>query len=140
MSAGAYPVLVPAFVVFGSVLLGQGVPARLVFSAIVVGFCGVAFIVWTPRGASVGPLGVLLAARAYAGYLLDGSRLVYRTGYMTASLWASGSAGVALVVFTFSTGAARMPNGSQWVMLFGISLLTAAAFCCLFRGLRRLAR
>jgi drug/metabolite transporter (DMT)-like permease len=131
----------PIFVVFGSVLLGQGLPAQLAVTAIVVGFCGVAFIVWTPGGVSVRPLGsllALLAAIAYAGYLTGGGRLVHRTGYMTASLWTSGSAGVALVLFTFSTGAARMPNGSQWAMLFGISLLTASAFYCLFRGLRRL--
>jgi drug/metabolite transporter (DMT)-like permease len=132
----------PIFVVIGSVLLGQGLPARLVVTAIVVGFCGVVFIVWTPGGGvAVRPLGVLLAllgAVAYAGYLTGGGRLVHRTGYMTASLWTSGSAGVALVVFTVSTGAARMPAGSQWVMLFGISLLTASAFYCLFRGLRRL--
>lgn len=132
----------PIFVVIGSVLLGQGLPTRLVVTAIIVGFCGVAFIVWTPGGgASVRPLGVLLAllgAIAYAGYLTGGGRLVHRTGYMTASLWTSGSAGVALVVFTLATGAERMPSGSQWAMLFGISLLTASAFYCLFRGLRRL--
>ena len=131
----------PIFVVIASLLLGQGLPARLVVAAVVVGFCGVAFIVWTPGGAALRPLGVLLAllaAIAYAGYLTGGGRLVHRTGYMTASLWTSGSAGVALVVFTLSTGTTRMPGGGQWAMLFGISLLTASAFYCLFRGLRRL--
>jgi drug/metabolite transporter (DMT)-like permease len=131
----------PIFVVFGSVLLGQGLPARLAVTAIVVGFCGVAFMVWTPGGVSPRPLGVvlaLLAAMAYAGYLTGGGRLVHRTGYMTASLWTSGAAGVALVAFTLSTGTARMPDGNQWAMLVGLSLLTASAFYCLFRGLRRL--
>lgn len=131
----------PIFVVVASLLLGQGLPARLAVAAVVVGLCGVAFIVWTPGGAALRPLAVLLAllaAIAYAGYLTGGGRLVHRTGYMTASLWTSGSAGAALVVFTVSTGTARMPDGGQWAMLFGISLLTASAFYCLFRALRRL--
>jgi len=58
----------PIFVVIASLLLGQGLPARLVVAAVVVGFCGVAFIVWTPGGVALRPLGVLLAllaARAF---------------------------------------------------------------------------
>jgi DME family drug/metabolite transporter len=131
----------PIFVVAGSLFLRQGLPAPLVVAAIVVGLCGVALIVWTPSGVSVRPLGVLLAllaAMAYAGYFINAERLVHRTGSMTASLWTSASAGVALGIFTFSTGVARMPHGSQWTMLLGLSLLTVGAFYCLFRGLRRL--
>lgn len=131
----------PIVVVLGSLLLRQGYPAGLLVAAVAVGICGVALIVWTPGGAELRPLGVLLAllaAVAYAGYFTAGDHLIRRTGPMTASLWTSATAGTCLAIFTITTGAARMPHGNQWAMLFGLGLLTAGAFYCLFRGLRRL--
>lgn len=125
----------------GSLLLKQGYPAGLLVAAVAVGICGVALIVWTPGGAELRPLGVLLAllaAVAYAGYFTAGDHLIHRTGPMTASLWTSATAGTCLAIFTITTGAERMPHWNQWAMLFGLGLLTAGAFYCLFRGLRRL--
>jgi drug/metabolite transporter (DMT)-like permease len=75
---------------------------------------------------------------AYAAFFMSGERFAHRTGPLTASLWTSASAGTALVIFTFATGAARMPNSSQWPLLVPLSVLTVGAFYCLFRGLRRL--
>jgi drug/metabolite transporter (DMT)-like permease len=131
----------PIFVVFGSVILGQGLPSPLMAAATLLGLSGVALIVWAPGGLSVQPPGIVLAvvaALAYAAYLLGWDRLAGRTNSVTASLWTSGSAGVCLLVFSMVTGGVQVPDGQQAVMLLAISVLTVGAFYGLFRGIRLL--
>jgi len=131
----------PVFVVLGSMALREGIPAPLVGFSVLLAITGVGLIAWTPGKLSVEPIGALLALAsglAYAGYLVGSGRFVHRTRPMTSALWASTSAGVLLLGVTLVTTRLRMPVGSEWAMLLGLTLLSCGAFYCLFRGIARI--
>lgn len=131
----------PVFVVLGSLAFREGLPAPSVGVSVLLAVSGVGLIAWTPGKLSVEPIGALLALAsglAYAGYLLGSGRFIQRTPPATSALWASTSAGVLLLGFTLVTSRFRMPVGSEWAMLVGLTLLSCGAFYCLFRGLARI--
>lgn len=131
----------PVFVVLGTIAFREGLPPPLVGVSVFLAISGVALIAWTPGKLSVEPIGALLAlvsGLAYAGYLVGSGHFIHRTKPTTAALWASTSAGVLLLGLTLVTYRLRMPVGSQWAMLLGLTLLSCGAFYCLFRGIARI--
>jgi drug/metabolite transporter (DMT)-like permease len=69
-------------------------------------------------------------------YLLGADAVVKRTSSLSAALWVSLSAAVALGAVALPLGG-RPPDGTEWLTVSAMGVLTAAAFTFLFLGLRR---
>jgi drug/metabolite transporter (DMT)-like permease len=132
----------PIFVTLGSMLLGQGVPGRVVLGSLAAAIAGSALVILSGGGLAIEGIGVafaLGAAGVYSCYLLGADRVLRRTEPLAGAMWVSLFASLGLVVYAVATGNVQAPDGlRQWAPLVGMGAATAGAFVCLFAGLRRL--
>ncbi|HXJ66174.1 MAG TPA: DMT family transporter [Actinomycetota bacterium] len=133
-----YPIVVTA----GSMALGQGAPGRVVLLSLASAIAGSALVILAGGGLAIQGLGVafaLAAAGVYSCYLLGVDRVVRMTEPLAGAMWVSLFASLGLVVYAAVSGNLQAPDGlRQWAPLVGMGAATAAAFVCLFAGLRRL--
>ena len=130
----------PAMVMLAWMALGRGAPGLLLGGALVCAVAGAALVVASSGGIAVEPLGVvfsLSAGAVFTVYLLGMDRVLRRTNALTASLWVSGSASLALAAFSMATGRAEVPSGlDQWGPVAWMGLATSVAFVAQLAGLR----
>jgi drug/metabolite transporter (DMT)-like permease len=130
----------PAMVMLGSMALGRGAPGLLLGGALVCAIAGAALVVASSGGIAVDPLGVvfsLSAGAVFSVYLLGIDRVLRRTNALTASLWVSGSASIALAAFSLASGRAEVPVGlDQWGPVVWMGVATSIAFVAQLAGLR----
>jgi drug/metabolite transporter (DMT)-like permease len=130
----------PAMVMLASMALGRGAPGLLLGGALVCAIAGAALVVASSGGIAVEPLGVvfsLSAGAVFTGYLLGMDRVLRRTNALTASLWVSGSASLALAAFSIATGRAEVLTGvDQWGPVVWMGVATSIAFVAQLAGLR----
>jgi drug/metabolite transporter (DMT)-like permease len=133
-----YPIVVTA----GSMALGQGAPGRVVLLSLASAIAGSALVILAGGGLAIQGLGVafaLAAACVYSCYLLGVDRVVRMTEPLAGAMWVSLFASLGLVTYAALSGNLQAPDGlRQWAPLAGMGAATAAAFVCLFAGLRRL--
>ena len=132
----------PILVTLASWLLGRGAPSRLTIASLALGIGGAGLVVAGSGDLAIRTIGVVLAlcsAATYTGYILAADRVLRRTQPLTSSLWVSGAACVGLAAFAAATGSLALPARERdWLAIAGMSVATAAAFVCLFAGLKRL--
>lgn len=132
----------PVFVTVAWMALGRGAPGRLVAASLVCAVGGAAIVVASGGGLAISALGVVFAlgaAVSYSTYLLLVDTFVRRTDPLTTAGWVALFAGMGLLVYAVATGEWRTPAGAgEWWPLLGMGAATAAAFACIFAGLRRL--
>jgi drug/metabolite transporter (DMT)-like permease len=130
----------PAMVMLASMALGRGAPGLLLGGALVCAVAGAALVVASSGGIAVEPLGVLFSLSAgavFTVYLLGMDRVLRRTNALTASLWVSGSAALALAAFSIATGRAEVPSGlDEWGPMAWMGVATSVAFVAQLAGLR----
>ncbi len=133
-----YPIVVTA----GSMALGQGAPGRVVLLSLASAIAGSALVILAGGGLAIQGLGVafaLAAACVYSCYLLGVDRVARMTEPLAGAMWVSLFASLGLVTYAAVSGNLQAPDGlRQWAPLVGMGAATAAAFVCLFAGLRRL--
>lgn len=132
----------PVLVALGGILLGRGLPGRLLGAALAASTAGAAIVVVAGGGIDIRPLGVVFAlasALTYAIYLTGAGMTLHRTHTLVGAMIVSFAAAAGLSLYALGTGQARWPVGwSQWGPIVGMGVLTAGAFGCLLGGIRRL--
>ena len=132
----------PVFVTIGSVLLGQGIPGRVILGSLAAAVAGSALVILSGGGLAIEGLGVafaLGAAAVYSCYLLGADVVLKATEPLAGAMWVSLFAALGLAVYAVVAGEVQAPDGlRQWAPLVGMGAATAGAFVCLFAGLRRL--
>jgi drug/metabolite transporter (DMT)-like permease len=132
----------PIMVTLGSMLLGQGVPGRVLLASLAAALAGSSLVILSGGGLAVEGLGVafaLAAAFVYCCYLLGADRVLKRTEPLAGAMWVSLFAALGLAIYAVVGGDLQSPDGlRQWAPMFGMGAATAGAFVCLFAGLRRL--
>jgi drug/metabolite transporter (DMT)-like permease len=71
-------------------------------------------------------------------YLITADQTVRRTAPLLSSMWVSGSAALALGLYSVVSGTGGLPRGIAILSVVGMGTLTAGAFALLFLGLRRI--
>lgn len=131
----------PVWVTTLSALLGRGLPGWIVGGALAAAVAGAALVVASGGGLDIAPAGIAFAlgsSLTFAVYLLGAEAWASRTSPLVSAMWVSGSASVALTLFSVLGGAERFPQGAdEWIRVGSMGILTAAAFGLLFLGLRR---
>jgi drug/metabolite transporter (DMT)-like permease len=131
----------PVWVAVLSAVLGMGLPGWLVGGSLLAAVAGAALVITSGGGLDITAVGIgfaLASAVTFSFYLLGAEALVSRTSSLASAMWVSASASVALAVYSAAGGAERFPQGGEeWLRVSSMGLLTAAAFFCLFVGLRR---
>jgi drug/metabolite transporter (DMT)-like permease len=132
----------PVFVALLSIAFTRSLPSLLVNVSLVLAAGGVALVATSGGSLSIEPVGILLAlvsAVAAAGYLVIAAYKVQRTPALTAALWMSASAGLALAVAAGVNRDFVAPSsGAQWLLLFGITICGMAGLVFLLTGLPRI--
>jgi len=132
----------PVIVTLVAAATGKGLPGRLVVAALALSLAGAAIVVVAGAGLVISASGVLFAlgsAGTISLFLLGLDAVLRGTNSLTASLWVSGAAAVALAAFALASGSGQWPVGArQWAPVVACGVFTAGAFACLFGGLRRL--
>ena len=132
----------PVWVAVLSAVLGMGMPGWLVGGALVAAVAGAGLVVASSGGLDITAAGIgfaLAAAVTFSGYLVGADLWLKRTSSLAAAMWVSASAAAALAASAVASGDGRLPTGgTEWLLVAGMGILTAAAFFCLFLGLRRL--
>jgi drug/metabolite transporter (DMT)-like permease len=132
----------PIVVTLGSMVLGQGVPGRVVLFSLAAAVAGSALVILGGGGLAIEGLGVVFAlgaAAVYSCYLLGVDRVVRATEPLSGAMWVSLFASLGLALYAVVSGGVQAPDGiRQWAPLVGMGAATAGAFVCLFAGLRRL--
>jgi drug/metabolite transporter (DMT)-like permease len=133
----------PVVVALGSwLVLRRGAPPGRTAVALALASVGVAIVVGVGGSLVIEPIGVvmsLLCAFIISGYLLGADVLLRRTPALTASMWVSGAASLALFAASFASGRWHAPAGwSQWGPILAMGVGTAGAFVCLLEGIRRI--
>jgi drug/metabolite transporter (DMT)-like permease len=132
----------PVFVALASIVLGRGLPGRLIATALVCAMSGASLVIAFSGRIAITPIGVVLAlgsALSFTAYLLLLDHRVHRTNPLVTSMWVAGAAAVALAVYTGATGSSWTTSGPKtWAELAGMGVATSGAFVCLFVGLKRL--
>ncbi|HEX2029987.1 MAG TPA: DMT family transporter [Actinomycetota bacterium] len=132
----------PVWVAVLSVVLGMGRPGWLVGGALAAAVAGAGLVVASSGGLDITATGIgfaLAAAVAFSGYLVGADLWLKRTSSLAAAMWVSAAAAAALATYAAVSGGGRLPpDGPGWLLVTGMGALTAAAFFCLFLGLRRL--
>jgi drug/metabolite transporter (DMT)-like permease len=131
----------PVWVAVLSAVLGMGLPGWLVGGSLLAAVAGAALVITSGGGLDITVVGIgfaLASAVTFSFYLLGAEALVSRTSSLASAMWVSASASVALAAYSAAGGAERFPQGGEeWLRVSSMGLLTAAAFFCLFVGLRR---
>jgi drug/metabolite transporter (DMT)-like permease len=132
----------PVFVALLSIAFTRSFPGLLVNASLVLAAGGVALVATSGGSLSIEPLGILLAlvsAVAAAGYLVAAAYKVQRTPSLTAALWMSASAGLALILGAGVNRDFVAPSsGTQWLLLFAIAICGTGALVLLLSGLPRI--
>jgi drug/metabolite transporter (DMT)-like permease len=131
----------PVWVTTISALLGRGLPGWVVGGALAAAVAGATLVVASGGGLDIAPAGIAFAlgsSLTFALYLLGAETWASRTSPLVSAMWVSGSASVALALFSVLGGAERFPHGGdEWIRVASMGFLTAGAFGLLFVGLRR---
>ena len=132
-----YPVLVTVI----SWVIGLGVPGLLLGGSLIAAVSGAALVVTSSGGLDITVAGILFAlasAVAFSVYLITADQQVRRTPPLVSAMWVSGSAAVALGLYSVVTGTGELPEARALLSVAGMGALTAGAFTLLFLGLRRI--
>jgi drug/metabolite transporter (DMT)-like permease len=132
----------PVIVTLASVVLGIGIPNRLLVSSLVLAVAGSTLVISSSGSLDISGPGIAFAigsAAAFAVYLLAMERTLKRTSSICASMWVSAAAAASIGVFAIAKNEASLPSRtSDWFAVVGMGLFSAGAFLCLFLGLRRI--
>jgi drug/metabolite transporter (DMT)-like permease len=132
-----YPVIVTLL----SALIGLGVPGLLLIGSLVAAVAGAALVVGSSGGLDITAAGIVFAlasALTFSVYLIIADQVLRRTSPLGSAMWVSLSASGALLVFSFISGNATLPQGKAMLSITAMGLLTGVAFLLLFLGLRRI--
>jgi drug/metabolite transporter (DMT)-like permease len=132
----------PVVVTVGSVILGRGVPGRLVAGSLAAALAGTAIVVGSGGGIDISTAGIVLALTSsvmFSAYFLGAEATLRETPSLTGAAWVAASASLALAATALVTGNAELPEtGRQTLTLLAMGAGTAVAFVTLFGALRRL--
>ena len=132
----AYPAIVTAIeFVRGREQINNATAIALVLSVV-----GTASVVAIGRDVSISPMGIVLAlvaATAYALYLVVGRGVRRQTDAMTAACWVAAGAAAASLMRGAVGGTLRVPSG-HLLQIVGYGAVTAAAFALTFAALARI--
>ncbi len=144
-TAGAVALLFftyPALVALGSLILGRGVPGKVVVFSLLLALAGAAIVASVSGPVSIEPSGVALvavSAIAYTVYLLGVESVMKRSAPLSGSMWVCGFAALGLAAVGALTTTLAVPDGpTQWVQVVALGAATGGAIACLFGGLQRI--
>jgi drug/metabolite transporter (DMT)-like permease len=132
-----YPVLVTLI----SAMVGLGRPGMLLIGSLAAAVLGAALVITSSGGLDITAAGILFAfgsAATFSVYLIIADQSVRRTAPLVSAMWVSGSAALALGLYSFGSGTGELPQGPALVSILAMGALTAGAFTLLFLGLRRI--
>ncbi len=132
-----YPVVVTLI----TAVVGLGVPGLLLMGSLVAAVGGAGLVIVSSGGLDISSAGIAFAfasAVTFSIYLITADQTVKRTAPLVSAMWVSGSAAVALALYSVVGGTGEIPRGAALVSVGVMGALTAGAFTFLFLGLRRI--